>query len=847
MTRECLPGGPHHVRLLTVLGLSALAAPLAQARQGAPELPAPGAPAGEQEIVDGPAVRPGEKLPPEAFGPSVIEDMAAVMQRQLELGDRNGPNPKLRNGAQGEWEVPSRRFAVGAHSGAKYISNRWGDTRMGVGFGRVVDVDGAWFAGHGTRGVWPSGIQVVGYLDGAEVARSEWFDSIDRQPAWFAMDLVGVDRIEVVARPAHEGAAWYALDDLAFRAASETGALDEVVLDFEDLAYRTRLTGSGYAGLEWEVGTGDFTQDVVTVPPPGVPPGTEREVVSDDSAGLLKGGGGTPPDVLFDFAGPRNGDAGANLVPPDTCGAVGPTHFVAATNANLSIYLKSTGVRVTNVSLQNFWNTNQFIGDPRVVYDEHDDRWAMLCSNFSNSNSGVWFAYSLTSDPTGAWFKVFIDESQGSDAGNWVDYPTLGVDENGIYTASYMVGGNFLMSVFAIDKAPLLGGSPSIGTVTAWRQLPWEGAIQPCVTHGSSGAGVYLISRRSSTTLRLRQITGNLGGSPNLNEIGNVQVPSHSSPPEADQPGTTLDISTVDWRPMNAVFRNGSVWTAHCINVSNRAAVRWYQINASTASTVQVGTISDGELEFYDPGIDVNASNAMVVGFSGSGPNDFVGAYAAGRTAADPLGQTGPPVLYQPGQAAYTVVSGGTVRWGDYSLTTVDPVDDTTFWTIQEYAPNNPVNAWRTRIAEVKAGDTCAPPIAYCTPKISSNFCVPVISGSGTPSLSAPTGFTIDTSFMERNSNSITFFGVSGQAATPFQGGTLCVAGTVFRLPLQNSGLVPQCSGSISYDLFDVISHPSGGALVGVGTQLNLQTWGRDPGDPFTTSLSGGLELIVCP
>ena len=100
---------------------------------------------------------------------------------------------------------------------------------------------------------------------------------------------------------------------------------------------------------------------------------------------------------------------------------------------------------------------------------------------------------------------------------------------------------------------------------------------------------------------------------------------------------------------------------------------------------------------------------------------------------------------------------------------------------------------------------------------------------------------------MERNSNSITFFGVSGQASSPFQGGTLCVGGNVFRLPLQNSGLVADCNGSISYDLFDVISHPTGGGLVGVGTQVNLQTWGRDPGDPFTTSLSNGLEFTVCP
>ena len=298
---------------------------------------------------------------------------------------------------------------------------------------------------------------------------------------------------------------------------------------------------------------------------------------------------------------------------------------------------------------------------------------------------------------------------------------------------------------------------------------------------------------------------------------------------------------------MNSAYRNGSVYTAHAINVGGRAAVRWYDINVNTGSTNQVGTISDSELEFYDPSIDVNAANEVLIGFSGSGPNDFVGAYASGRQPTDPAGQTSTPVAYKPGQAAYTVVSGGVVRWGDYSLTTVDPVDDETFWTIQEYAPNNPVNSWRTWIAEYEFPDTCPAPVAYCTPKLSSNFCLPIISSTGTASISNPLGFTIDTDFMESNSNSITYFGLSGQGTTPFQGGIQCVAGSVFRLPLKNTGIVTQCTGSISYNLFDVTSHPTGGGLVGSGTVVNLQTWGRDPGDPFTTSLSNGLEVTVCP
>jgi len=308
--------------------------------------------------------------------------------------------------------------------------------------------------------------------------------------------------------------------------------------------------------------------------------------------------------------------------------------------------------------------------------------------------------------------------------------------------------------------------------------------------------------------------------------------------------GSTVNLSTVDRRPMNAVYRDGSVWTAHSISVSGRAAVRWYELNTSTVSTAQVGPVSDPVLHYFMPGIDVNSTNQMVVGFTGSGSTQFAGAYITGRVPSDPLGQTGPPLQYKAGEAPYTqLTSSGTNRWGDYSLTSIDPDDDRTFWTIQQYARSG--NTWVTRIASAELTDCDV--TLYCSAKISSNLCVPVIGSSGIPSASNPSGFTIDTTTMERNSNSITFFGVSGPAATPFQGGFLCVGGSVFRLPLKNTGLVPDCTGAISYTLADLMAHPSGGGMVNVGTQVNAQTWGRDPGDPFTTSLSAGVQFDVCP
>lgn len=808
------------------------AAPLGaqQGLQGR-EMPAPSAPPTTQVSADGPRERKGEPVDPSAIAPGVIETMAEVLARQEAQGPENGPNPKARNGAQGEWEVPGMRWNCSPRSGAKHLINRWGDTRIGIGFGREIDLAGAWLAGQGTTGSWTSGVMAIGYRGGSEVARTDWFESIGAQPAWFAMDLADVDRVELVSRPVVEGSGWYALDDLTYLAAAD----ERVVLNFEDVPYGTKLTGTSYAGLAWERGTGDFVQPAQEVPPPQVPPGadTERDFPSESTK---LGGSGTTPLSLGEFQGPVFGDPGANLIPPDTCGAVGQNHFVAGTNANLSVYVKTTGARVMNVSLTTFWGVGG-LGDPRVVYDPQADRFAVIASNFSNR---VYFAYSLTGDPTGAWFKTNVNVAQGSDAGKWPDYPTLGVDAGGVYFAAYMVGGSNQMSIFAVDKAPLLSGTPAMGTVTAWRLLPWEGAIQPCVTYGNSG-GVFLVSRQSSTQMRVRQITGPLTA-PTLVEKGPASVPSNNSAPDATQKGTSATLDTIDSRPMNSVWRNNSLWTTHCVNIGGRAGVRWYQIGTSPVSTLQTGSVSDPSLHFYMPGIAVNGAGEMLVGFSGSDANNYVGSWFTGRLPSDAPGETGVPVLYFAGQGPYTQISAsGVNRWGDYSLTSVDPANDDTFWTIQEYARSN--NSWATRIGRAEFG--CAVS-SYCTGKITSHFCAPSMSGSGQPSLALPSFFVVSATVMDQNVPGLIFFGLNGAASTPFQGGTLCVSPPTTRLPGKNSGGAGACTGSLSYTLSDFLATSQGPSIV-PGAQVHCQAWARDTGDPFGTSLSDGLFFDVCP
>jgi hypothetical protein len=75
------------------------------------------------------------------------------------------------------------------------------------------------------------------------------------------------------------------------------------------------------------------------------------------------------------------------------------------------------------------------------------------------------------------------------------------------------------------------------------------------------------------------------------------------------------------------------------------------------------------------------------------------------------------------------------------------------------------------------------PVITYCTAKLNSLGCLPVIGSSGTPSASAGGGFTISGSNVRNQKSGLLFYGFDGQAAIAFEGGTLCVTSQIRRTP----------------------------------------------------------------
>ncbi|MEK9278924.1 MULTISPECIES: Ig-like domain-containing protein [unclassified Bradyrhizobium] len=417
------------------------------------------------------------------------------------------------------------------------------------------------------------------------------------------------------------------------------------------------------------------------------------------------------------FAGTNLLDFGAN--PPDTDGAVGPSQFVEFLNSDFRVYDKSGNV-LQQSTLSDFWSSagvpqpSPF--DPRILFDPDSQRWYAAALDFTGA---FLLAVSNTSDPAQGWQAVRIPiDPTGQSFG---DFTRLGFNEDGVYLSATQipVGPEPATSILvAIPKSDLLGPVPSTSNATVFANIS-HGEIgvvqQPAVAPELSGSEPILSAFNvdmPSTLLKVSSIDG-LITSPTLDTANRaITVSPFQNPPGAIQKDTTVPINAADSSfTSSVVLQDGKLFGVHTISSDdNHSALQWFEIGTPLTNPVvlDTGLISPLGLDVYYGSIAVNPLGEVVIGFSGSGPNDFPSAYAvAGQLNGDVI-QFGDPMLLQAGVAPQTSNSG---RFGDYSATTFDPTDPSHFWTIEEWTSASD-SVWSTQISEIIFGTT-SPPVAH--------------------------------------------------------------------------------------------------------------------------------------
>ncbi|MCF6284548.1 MAG: Ig-like domain-containing protein, partial [Candidatus Hydrogenedentes bacterium] len=441
-------------------------------------------------------------------------------------------------------------------------------------------------------------------------------------------------------------------------------------------------------------------------------------------AGAVNTGNPSPPPALtFPAISP------ANSTPPDSHGAVGPNHIVTQTNDSSRIYDRN-GTQLSSMGIKSFWTglgvTDVF--DPKVVFEPYSNRFvAVACAQRRSSASGMLFGISETDDPTGNWHLWLLDgDSSNTD---WVDYPNIGFVSGRItFTANLFTisGDNFSgINVWTVDTASAEdGGALSFEML---RITNAGGTLVPAVTYDAAERTQYLIRAGTANIfgtgrLQLYSVTGSIGSlSFNTTPMATVGSAWSISIPNAKQLGTSALIETNDTRLQNAVLRNGRMWAVHTVSMSttirDHAAIKWWEFDPSTGTAIQDGVIEDVDglgnfdintgTHYYFPSVAINKNDEVLIGFSGSSGEEYVSNYYAFRAPSYPSGEFDIPVRYQSGVGTF---SGP--RWGDYSNTLVDPADDTTFWTVQQYAAggNKGGNAW-AKIGAA-AADTTPPEVS---------------------------------------------------------------------------------------------------------------------------------------
>lgn len=380
-----------------------------------------------------------------------------------------------------------------------------------------------------------------------------------------------------------------------------------------------------------------------------------------------------------------------NEEPPDTHGAVGRNHLMVTLNSEVRIQDRS-GRSLSTVTLDAFWSRVSGGGpfDPRVLYDPYADRW--ITTAVGNFYRSLLVGVSRSADPMGGWNLYRIDPGSGT----LVDFPTVGFNKDWVVVTGFQV--------WVFEKANLYrGGSGS------FTSIPLEPGIwgYPAQTLDPAASALYLAqvwngNDDGNGVLRLHKITGPIG-SEVLTPGAFVATPNpwSSAFPETElcpQMGTPRRISC--FGGTETVYRNGAIWVVHEIflpaEAPTRTAIQWWQLTPD-GGVVQRGRLEDPSgVRFYGfPSIAVNANGDMLLGFSSFSGQQFASASYAYRAAGDPPGTLREERVFKAGEDSYVRDEADHAnRWGDYSASAVDPVNDTDLWTIQEYAmtrdPTNP-------------------------------------------------------------------------------------------------------------------------------------------------------------
>jgi hypothetical protein len=368
----------------------------------------------------------------------------------------------------------------------------------------------------------------------------------------------------------------------------------------------------------------------------------------------------------------------------------------------------------------------------------------------------------LTNGTRWTFFQFQFDQAEpAGDIGCAADFPSWGHDAIALYVTATSIrcpdGWPNGKTVFVVQKQALYGDGPLVVSTVRNVELGLGSPVDDPDSGGGTGyfvgsgnlcrlldaggsprllpcvrlAGTQL-SNSTTTGIRHRnnnQESGsNVNNTPGENLSGRLHIPSTVVKTGMARRGHIWVAFSL------ALDHSGQFYFANEVTRGSRLGVAWLDIvdiDTDRPRVAQSGRVFQPSAEndvhqrnYWLPSLAVSGQGHMMIGASAAGSNEYVNAVAVGRLAGDPTGVFRDPALYTDAFAAYnaddnrTAISAtsphGVRRWGDYSFTSVDPCDDMTMWTVQQYTAEE--NKWGMAVARMSAPPPVTPTSA--TPNV---------------------------------------------------------------------------------------------------------------------------------
>ena len=486
--------------------------------------------------------------------------------------------------------------------------------------------------------------------------------------------------------------------------------------------------------------------------------------------------------------------------PSDCNGTAGPNHYMQTVNCTYAIYSKTgallAGPTNMNTLFSGVTGASYNDGDPIVLYDEQADRWLAAEFSISGSNDYMLVAVSTTNDPTGTWNKYSFDVA------DMPDYMKFGVWQDGYYMGTNNSSGN---DIYVFQRSVMLAGGASpqmVGFNNPWRPTTIDGfmCVPPVDNDGVAAPagtpGMFITINDDaigggSDQLWIYELAVNWSNTSasTFNRVQQLNVSPFDSNFGNDwtniaQPGTSQQVDAIPQVIMNVPqYRNFGTYQTlvccHTVDVDNtdHAGVRWYELRktGTTWTIRQQGTYAPDIHSRWMGSIAMNGSGKIGLGYSISSSTVYPGIRYTGQSSAGYTAGNG--IMDVPEEIIHTGTSSQTSaeRWGDYSLMSIDPANDQTFWYTQEYYQGGK----KTRIASFNIGNS---PIATTLAASAVTLNSATLNGSVNPNgLSTTYYFQWGTTVSYGNTTSTLSAGSGSAAVSVSANLSGLVAGTTYH------------------------------------------------------------------